>query len=138
MHWNVFMEDVNLRRIVYYDVLASEWIQDKFAIALERSKGDKSYFASEAMKILRYQYWGRCEYEIILSCWPPMPAPYRFKDRKIDVFEQIWINWDQFIDYVWAHRAEFAKHEKDTIDAEELDRMFDNGVDYLEEAGICE
>lgn len=131
MHWNVFIEDFNLRKIVYYDVLAGDWVREHLAKILERSKGDKQHFASELMKMMRWQYWSRCEYEIVLTCWPPVSTPDAFKDRKIDVFEQLWINWDQFVDYVWAHRAEFAPNENAVQDAEELDKMFSNGVDLL-------
>lgn len=38
---------------------------------------------------LKYQYWGRCEYEIILSCWPPHPDD---KAAKWDIYMQCKMN----------------------------------------------
>lgn len=45
----------------------------------------------------QWQFWGRCEYEHIISSWPPYD-----KDEgcKIDVFEQLTMNWDRFVDYI--------------------------------------
>ena len=36
-----------------------------------------------------YQFWGRCEYEIILSDWPCQKT-----EKKIDIWEQIEMNLD--------------------------------------------
>lgn len=36
-----------------------------------------------------YMYWSRCQYEIILSDWPPSG-----KEKKIDVHWQLMNNWD--------------------------------------------
>lgn len=36
-----------------------------------------------------YQWWGRCEYEVILSDWPGMK-----EQKKIDVYEQLMMNLD--------------------------------------------
>ena len=136
MHWNVFMEDFNHKQIIVYDILDNARFEKEFANALEKANGRKSAFADEIRRVMMYHFWSKCEYEIVLTCWPPACGKYDFKDRKIDVFEQLSINWDQFIDYVWAHRAEFAKRPKDIIEADELNAMFDNGVDLLAEVGV--
>ena len=38
-----------------------------------------------------YQFWARCEYEVILSSWPSRENGYR---HKMDVYEQIHMNLD--------------------------------------------
>lgn len=38
----------------------------------------------------QYMFWSRCEYEVILSPWPPIEGIA----KKIDVFEQIEMNID--------------------------------------------
>lgn len=37
----------------------------------------------------QYQFWSRCEYEIILSSWPPLSDE---EGKKIDVYDQIIMN----------------------------------------------
>ena len=51
-------------------------------------------------RALRYMFWSKCEYEIILSPWPPYTndkgeeviLPKR--SRKIDIYEQCMMNFD--------------------------------------------
>lgn len=46
-----------------------------------------------------YQFWARCEYEIIVTGWPQQK-----KEKKIDVYDQIKMNIDvitkHFMDYI--------------------------------------
>jgi len=41
------------------------------------------------VKECRYQFWSRCEYEIIISSWPN-----EINKKKIDVYDQIVLNID--------------------------------------------
>lgn len=43
---------------------------------------------------IKYQYWARCEYEIILSSWPPRTEE---KGKKIDIYEQCMMNIDLIV-----------------------------------------
>ena len=45
----------------------------------------KEFVKKESM----YQWWSRCEYEIILQCWPGQDH-----SEKWDVYQQIMINLD--------------------------------------------
>ena len=45
----------------------------------------KSFIISESM----YQWWARCEYEIIISSWPTCNC-----EEKWDIYQQIMINID--------------------------------------------
>lgn len=58
---------------------------------------------------LMYYYWSKCEWEIILSHWSEHKDGPSYK---IDVFDQIELNWDRFCDYVWEHRTEFKASQK--------------------------
>lgn len=57
-----------------------------------------------------YYYWCKCEWEIVLSYWPPSE---RYPDRKIDVSDQLKLNWDAFVGYCWTHRKEIIKWAKE-------------------------
>jgi hypothetical protein len=39
-----------------------------------------------------YYYWSKCEWEVIVSEWPPRDG----SDKKIDVYYQLKANWEQF------------------------------------------
>lgn len=39
-----------------------------------------------------YYYWSKCEWEVIVSAWPPLDG----SDKKIDVYLQLKANWEQF------------------------------------------
>lgn len=55
---------------------------DKKPITFE---GFKDFIKHESM----YQWWSRCQYEIIIKEWPP-----RDKSYKLDVHEQVMMNID--------------------------------------------
>ena len=44
-----------------------------------------------------YYFWSKCEYEVIVSAWPPRDG----SDRKIDIYTQLKENWDIFKDIVF-------------------------------------
>ena len=46
----------------------------------------------------RYHYWGKCEWEFIVSDWPPRDNP---REKKIDAFQQLMLNIDLITDLVW-------------------------------------
>ena len=64
----------------------------------------KDEFADGLKKYLMYYFWSKCQYEIILSPWTG-----RADDIKIDVYDQIMMNFDRFVDYVWSFE-EVVKH----------------------------
>lgn len=74
IHWNVYIENFNRRCIEIVDLFAGEhsYLRAACRKALEKSNDDKEQFAEELRKAIMYQYLGRCEYEIILTSWPPV------------------------------------------------------------------
>lgn len=61
----------------------------------------KEALSSELRYLLKYYFASKCEYEIIISSWPPDKI-YPLEE-KVDVFDQINLNWDNFVDYIWQH-----------------------------------
>ena len=57
---------------------------------------------------LRYYYWSKCEWEIVLSDWPPSET---FKKEKVDVYSQVVLNWDIFSEYIWENRKQLKDME---------------------------
>ena len=102
LKWYVYLEDFNRRSIVTYDVFQHfNFYQDvKEEI---RQIEDKQNFSDRIKRIARYYFWGKCEYEILITSWL---ATNNFKAEKIDVYDQLELNWDRFIDYIWENKKD--------------------------------
>lgn len=126
----VYVENINQHKIEKYNVL-NDGIITKI---VERTKMivNKEAFAEEVELILRFYYWSRCEWEIILTEWPARVTydeilrlnneadsfkrehnhePYTLSTKlriyeKVDVFKQVKLNWELFIDYLWNNLKE--------------------------------
>lgn len=48
-------------------------------------------------RLCTYYFWAKCEYEVIVSGWPPREG----SDRKIDIYTQLKENWDIFKELVF-------------------------------------
>lgn len=113
--FNVIIYDINGKKFTTYDVLPylrnsyNERVENfkKLEKKIKRSKKkiDESILNEKYNKVpstfkefrefvndeSRYQFWSRCEYEIILSDWPPSNPPI---EEKWDVYDQIVMNID--------------------------------------------
>ena len=94
--FNVIVYDFNARKFVPYNIftyLEREYKEDPpkdtFRETLKKWILDKS----------QYQFWSRCEYEIVLTPWPP----YKGIEEKIDVFDQIKMNIDVITDMFYNY-----------------------------------
>lgn len=84
--FNVIVEDVNSRKFIPYDVipyLVREYMKSK-----EKPKTFDE-FREFIKNKSRYQWWSRCEYEVILKSWPTGDV-----EKKIDVHWQVMMNID--------------------------------------------
>ena len=59
-----------------------------------------AHYAPELRHELMYHFWSRCEYEVLIKEWCGREA-----ERKVDIYEQLMLNWDRFIDYCWSQRC---------------------------------
>ena len=88
--FNVIIYDPNLRKFVEYDIMP--YLIRTYNEKKERKETlpktfdeFKNFVKSES----QYQFWARCEYEIILIDWP-----FQKKHEKWDVYKQIMMNLD--------------------------------------------
>ena len=63
-------------------------------------------FPGKLKDCLLYYFWAKSEYEILIS-----PRIGDAKDIKVDIFDQVMINFERFVDYVW-HFSEVENGEK--------------------------
>lgn len=84
--FNVLVYDFNSREFVSYNIMPYLINQYK-----ETKKKPKTFeeFKEFVDKKSLYQFWSRCQYEIILTDWPNQQD-----EKKIDVYQQIKMNID--------------------------------------------
>lgn len=101
--WNVIYGNFNSREIEIYNIFRHWAFKQDCVKAAKKFMDNKESFADEVRKSLMYYFWSKCEWEVIVQHWPNNE---RFHDKKIDVYSQVMMNWDIFIDYLWEHRKE--------------------------------
>lgn len=90
MPFYVLTWDFNTDSMVPYDIMP--YLIGKY----KKSKTKVNTFSEAKSFIIdesKYQFWARCEYEIIISGWPKGK-----KEQKVDVYQQIAMNIDIITD----------------------------------------
>lgn len=106
--WYVLVEDINDRKIVKFNVFnhygfTYSLFDEVFKYLKKHGNNpfNTEEFDDDLKKIIRsnlmYYYWSKCEWEIIITCFPPYD---KFNELKTDVFEQVMLNYDAFFKYV--------------------------------------
>lgn len=121
----VYFENFNTKAIERYNVLSEPIIKD--IKARTKNLTTKKAFEKEVDLILKYNFWSKSEYEIVLTDWPSHISldeldriqkelihyetsyghnPYSLivnlrVAEKIDIYDQVKLNWEIFIDYLW-------------------------------------
>ena len=106
MEWYVYRHDTNKGVIYKYNVL-QPWIIKEIKERMERTT-TLSDFKEILERVLRYHYWSKCEHEIIIKEWTGKPS-----EIKIDVFDQLLLNWEVFCRYVWNSFIDEGIEEKE-------------------------
>lgn len=131
--WNVFNErngEVFPVNIFEYNY---KFIEDLLKIK-KKYKDSFEEFASAVRDSLQYYYWSKSEYETIITSWPPYiedeelnrlnsEKEKRIQESgkfyrtavnlnvsyKIDIYTQVMMNWDRFINYIWDNKHLITK-----------------------------
>lgn len=98
IEWYVYYHDSNKQEIIKWNIFNHGSFKKEVDVLL-KEKIDKDDFSEKLKKEAMYYFWSKCEYEIILSPWAG-----RADDIKIDVYDQIMMNFDRFVDYCWNER----------------------------------
>ena len=122
--WNVFRYNINARIIERYNVFNHSGF---YTYVLKIDRKDKTAFAEQLKREAMYYFWSKCEMEVVITSWPPYIDANEY-DRltkennenidkrgesarvlnicptvgeKIDIYEQLMLNWDMFVEYTW-------------------------------------
>ena len=107
LEWNVYIEDFNKREIKVFNVFNHPSFMEDLVKHKKKYK-EKEEFLEKVKSSLMYYYWSKCEWEITLHDWPVRED---FKYTKIDVYDQIMLNWKQFGNYVWDNKNEIKVYK---------------------------
>lgn len=127
--WNVFVEDINARKIEVHNIFDHHRFMEDLVDIKKEVMNDRNAFADKVRTSLMYFYWSKCEWEVVVTSWPPyvngseigklefernnaienyggfIRASVNLEtDKKIDVYDQVMMNWDVFIEYLWNNR----------------------------------
>lgn len=115
--WNVYRFNVNKNEIYIYNVFDNYRFYCDVMTTFRVYK-DKCEFSEELRKDVGYYYWCKAEHEVVVTSFPPCISKKEAKriqkedfnirtcvnlDNavKVDIYSQIRLNWDRFVDYVW-------------------------------------
>lgn len=138
--WNVVADDWNTG-VGYVNVFNYNWpVRAMIYRAYKEHKDDFDAFSKKVHSALMCEYWSRSEYEFVASSWPtginedevnrlveeierdkkdyPTAINHRVYPRldnaeKLDVYDQIIMNWDNFINYLWTNKKLICKFKED-------------------------
>ena len=124
LEWNVFRHDINNKKIVKYNVFD----HSSFLASVKKLRMDKNTFSEQLRREAQYYFWSKSEHEVVIASWPVYISMDEYeritkeltaienRDRgfrvvnvcptvgsKIDIYEQLMLNWDNFVEYVWNY-----------------------------------
>ena len=106
MEWNVYRISNNRDDVETFNVFNHFSFLEGCAKAASKKEVTKEEFSDKIKSELFYYFGSKCEWEILIKNWLTRDD---IKARKVDVREQIMINYDHFLDYVWNNRSELLK-----------------------------
>lgn len=98
MVWNVFYIDFNTGEIRVTNVLRG---REDFIRTLKSKSASKEEFSKGLRSEMMYHYWSRAEWEVLISPWCGRD---NVPKSKVDVFWQLQLNWERFVDYCWDYK----------------------------------
>lgn len=129
MTWNVFRENINRKEIVKYNIFNHGGFANEVDELLKEDVS-RDEFDEKLRMILFYYFGSKAEYEVVITSWVPHISkeeldrlnteyekhnqqwgyyPYALSiepdvSRKVDIYSQIMMNWEQFVEYVWSNK----------------------------------
>ena len=111
--WNVYRYSFNSDKVEAVNIF-DHWKFSEDVLTDLRKRIKKEEFAERLRRNLMYYFWSKCEHEIIVSSWP-------YTDKaaaKIDIYQQVMLNFNIFLEYVWSFRKEVRSGRKKTANRE--------------------
>ena len=123
--WNTFLEDWNSREIKVFNIFDSLRFMNGVIKANKKYKDDFN-FLKEVRTFLLSAFRSKAEYEVVITSWPTYLDIEEFEkisndnfkyrkmvdlsiSEKIDIYNQVMINWEAFKLYLLTNRKLIPK-----------------------------
>lgn len=103
MTWNVYCYDLNSNKIMTYNIFCHGIFRENVTNDLKECN-NKDEFAKRLKSNLHYYFWSKCEWEIFIKGWLSNWLSNESGELKADVYDQVMLNWDIFLNYVWSFK----------------------------------
>lgn len=100
LEWNVYLEDNG--HLTRWDIFSHSGFRKGCAKAYRHTRYNRREFLDLVEWELKYWFWCKCEYEVLIVQWPPNEKGPKWK---VDVYDQVLTNWAAFAEYIWTHRT---------------------------------
>lgn len=97
--WNVYYYNINQKKVEIKNIFTHGGLQKD--LEKIRKIADKQEFAEQLRRSLMYWYWSKAEWEVVVTPWG---LSSDIGCVKIDVYDQVKMNWDHFVNFVWENR----------------------------------
>lgn len=132
MEWNVYYHNFNKKEITTFNIFKHYRFKEDVAKLLNDKNITKEEFEKKLSSELFYYFGSKSEYEIVLTSWPPhitkdeldrVSGEYELHAKewghppyslcispdvgeKVDIYGQIKLNWNIFVNYIWSFKNE--------------------------------
>ena len=97
LRWMVFYYNFNSKQIEEFNIFNHGRFREEVKELMDDSALTYAEFKDGIRRELMYYFWSKCEWEVIISGWPDKGGA-----EKIDVFRQVMLNFDRFIEYLYG------------------------------------
>lgn len=108
--WNVYRFNINRQKIEVFNIFEHCSFTKYVKEALLKYEKNIDRFTEQLKSELMYYFWGKSEYEVIITCW--VGGDREKVNQKIDIYDQVMMNWDKFVDYVWNNGWKLLVNEE--------------------------
>lgn len=121
MIWNVYRYNINKNEIQVFNVFQHSNFNNDVKTLLAKS-AIYADFVEELKRITSYYFRFKAEYEIVCTSFPPYVTDVEITRLnknsdyirhavniepilKVDIYQQLMLNWKQFCQYVWNNKS---------------------------------
>lgn len=98
LKWYVVIESRNSHSFKKFNIFEHGGVVGQLERFMKKNPS-KEELSEELRNIVGYYFWKKCEYEILICSWPPNDR--NPLEKKVDIVDQLELNWDNFVDCVW-------------------------------------
>ena len=100
MEWYVYWHDSNSRKIIKWNIFEHGTFRKELD-EMYKKYDNKEEFAERLDKVAMFYFWSKSHEVLLVNPWVGDGD-----SMKIDVYGQLHMNWERFVDYVWSFKED--------------------------------